>query len=110
MSVEDSGSRTSLDKLTEPADHHHEKEWWQSKKFFAFLVCEIGFFALMGAMIYEQEMDKIGENLAFMVLAVTSGFGMVGFCLGQSYIDRYVQVAQVAMGRGNTPAVTEEKE
>ena len=82
-----------------PTNGDPEKSWWRSKKFFAFLLCEIGFFLLMGGMIYEQEMDKIGENLAFMVLAITAGFGMVGYCLGQSFIDRYVRVATIVAGR-----------
>ena len=77
----------------------YEKAWWQSKKFFAFLLCEIGFFVLMGSMIYMQELDKLAENVAFMVLAVTAGFGMVGYCLGQSYLERYVRVAALAIGR-----------
>lgn len=97
--AENSGSNPTLDKLVEPADHHHEKAWWQSKKFIAFLLCELGFFLLMGAMLYLQEMDKLGENIAFMVLAVTAGFGMVGYCLGQSYIDRYIRVAAIMVGK-----------
>ena len=95
----DSGS--IIGKVVEPADHAHEKAWWQSKKFFAFLMAEFGFFALMGAIIYTQEMDKLGENIAFMVLAVTAGFLAVGYILGQAYIDKYIRVAKITMGRGN---------
>jgi|GEM_PF-1795856 len=78
----------------------YEKAWWQSKKFFAFLLCEVGFFVLMGSMIYTQELDKLAENVAFMVLAVTSGMLAIGFILGQGALDRYVRVAALAMGRG----------
>jgi hypothetical protein len=82
-----------------PAVKAYEKAWWQSKKFFAFLLCEIGFFVLMGSMIYRQELDKIAENVAFMVLAVTSGMLATGFILGQGALDRYVRVAALTMGR-----------
>ena len=103
---EDSGESsvvgTVLNTVIEGADHHHEKAWWQSKKFIAFLATEAGFFALMGAMIYTQEMDKLGENIAFMVLAVTAGFLAVGYILGQAYIDKYIRVAKITMGRGDT--------
>lgn len=93
-------NETMVEKLIEPADHAPEKAWWQSKKFVAFLATEGGFFALMGAMIYEQEMNKLGENVAFMVLAVTAGFLAVGYILGQAYIDKYIRVAKITMGRG----------
>lgn len=98
-----SATQTLVEKIIEPADAADatEKTWWQSKKFFAYIMAELGFFALMGAMIYEQEMDKLGENVAFMVLAVTSGFLAVGYILGQAYIDKYIRVAKITMGRGN---------
>jgi len=90
---------TVLNTVIETADHTHEKAWWQSKKFIAFLATEAGFFVLMGAMIHTQEMDKLGENIAFMVLAVTAGFLAVGYILGQAYIDKYIRVAKITMGR-----------
>lgn len=73
--------------------------WWQSKKFFAFLMAELGFFTLMGTMLLQQEMDKLGENIAFMVLAVTSGFLAVAYIGGQTLVDRYVRVAAITMGK-----------
>lgn len=88
-----------LSKVVEPSDQDHERAWWQSKKFFAFLMAQAGFFFLMGAMIYAQEMDKLGENVSFMVLAVTSGFLAVGYIGGQAMVDRYVRVAALTMGR-----------
>lgn len=78
----------------------HERKWWQSKKFFAFLVCEVGFFTLMGAMIYEQEMNRLGENVAFMVLAITSGVLACSYIGGQALVDKYVRVAVLTMGKG----------
>jgi hypothetical protein len=104
-----SGSNPTLDKLVEPADHQHEKAWWQSKKFIAFMATQLGFFVLMGAMIYEQEMAKIGENVAFMVLAVTSGFLATGYILGQAALDKYIRVAKITMGKGDTPDPSNEE-
>ncbi len=103
MADEDSSpGNTVIEKMIEPADHAHEKAWWQSKKFIAFMATELGFFVLMGAMIYEQEMAKIGENVAFMVLAVTSGFLATGYILGQAALDKYIRVAKITMGKGDT--------
>lgn len=90
----------------EPANTQLEKRWWQSKKFFAFLLAELGFFLLMGAMILEQEMDKLGENVAFMVLAVTAGVLASFYLGGQALVDRYVRVASIMAGK---PPPREEK-
>lgn len=98
MSEED---KPVVDKVVEASDLSHEKAWWQSKKFFAFLMAELGFFGLMAVMILEQEMNKLGENVAFMILAVTSGFLGVGYCLGQAYVDKFVRVAAITMGRND---------
>lgn len=78
---------------------HHEKGALASKKFIALMVVEVGLFALMAMMILEQEMDKIGENVAFMVLAVTAGTLASFYIGGQALVDRYVRVAQITMGR-----------
>ena len=99
MSSQDSGTMVGM--LAETVDHQHEKAWWQSKKFIAFLTSQLGFFVLMGIILKFQDMDKLGDNLAFMVLAVTAGFFGVGYVLGQSYIDKYIRVAQITMGKGD---------
>ena len=80
-----------------------EKPHLSSKKFVGFLVVEIGLIGLMGMMIWLQEIDKVGENIAFMVLAATTGFLAVGFILGQAYVDKYVRVAQIMAGKGSEP-------
>ena len=100
--TESAASKTLMGKIIEPADTD-EKAWWQSKKFIAFMATQFGFFVLMGAMIYEQEMAKIGENMAFMVLAITSGFLATGYILGQAALDKYIRVAKITMGKGDTP-------
>jgi len=61
-------------------------------------VCELGFFGLMGAMIYEQEMNLLSENMAFMVLAVTAGTLASFYIGGQALVDRYIRVAKITMG------------
>ncbi len=82
-----------------------EKKALSSKKFLAFLFAEAGFFVLMGMMLYLQEIDKVGENLAFMVLAVTAGFIATGLILGQGSLDRYVRVAMIMAGKGDVGKV-----
>jgi len=97
MSSQDSG--TMVGKLAETVDHQHEKAWWQSKKFIAFLMTQLGMFVLMGVMIWQQEMAKIGENVAFMTLVVTSGFLATGYILGQAALDKFIRVAKISMGK-----------
>jgi hypothetical protein len=96
--AEDSGSVLAAQLNESGAPSQDEKRWWQSKKFIAFLVTQSGFFLLMGAMIYLQDMAKIGENMVFMVIAVTSGFLATGFILGQAALDKYIRVAKITMG------------
>jgi len=98
MSAADDSGSLIADKL---ADHNgaDEKQWWQSKKFIAFLATQLGFFILLGAMIYEQDLVKVGENVSFMVLAVTAGFLATGYILGQAALDKYIRVAKITMGR-----------
>lgn len=77
----------------------NEKGALGSKKFVAFLVSEIGFFLLLGALIWEQNVNDLGGNVAFMTLAVTAGFVATGYILGQASLDRYVRVATVMSGK-----------
>lgn len=75
-----------------------EKPALKSKKFVAFLITELGFFTLMGLMLFKQDVDKIGSNTAFMSLAFTAAFMGIGYTLGQSYIDKFVRVATITKG------------
>jgi len=83
----------------EEGKHSHEKGALASKKFVAFLVSQIGFFILLGAIIWQHSVNELGGNVAFMVLTVTSGFIAVGYILGQAYLDRYVRVALTVSGK-----------
>lgn len=85
------------------AKNNGEKGALASKKFIAFLVCEIGFFLLMGIMLFEQEIGELGENVAFMVLAVTAGTLAAFYIGGQALVDRYVRVATIMTGRSEKP-------
>ena len=93
-----------------PEQSEHEKSHLASKKFVAFLVTEVGLFTLLGIMILLGELDTLGENVAFMVLAVTAGFVAVGYILGQSSLDRYVRVAMITAGKGDPGPGSDEKE
>jgi len=77
-----------------------EKPALQSKKFIAYLIVTFGFFVIMALMLYQQEVDTLAENTAFMVVVVTQGFLAVGYILGQASLDRYVRVAKMGLGRG----------
>lgn len=84
-----------------PSENEHEKSHLASKKFVAFLVTVVGLFALMAMVIFRGDLDTLGDNVAFMVLAVTTGFVAVGYILGQSSLDRYVRVALITAGKGD---------
>lgn len=99
--------------MTNQAQPSHEKSWLQSKKFVAFLVTQLGLFTLLGAMVCTEEVSSVGDNLSFMLLIVTIGFLATGYCLGQSYVDRYIRVAMIMTGHNppTTPVseLTEEE-
>lgn len=76
-----------------------EKSPLQSKKFWAYLVSEVGFFILMGMFILRADLNTIGANLAFQILSVTAGFVAVGYILGQSYVDRYLNAVKTTLGK-----------
>jgi len=80
-----------------------------SKKFVAFLIVEIGLFVIMGLMVSDQEIGKLGENVAFMVLAVTAGMLASFYIGGQALVDRYIRVAQITMSRGTAAPEGEKK-
>ena len=90
-----------------------EKTPLASKKFIAMLIAEIGFFALMGMMLWLHEVGSLLESTAFIALAIICGFIVVGYCLGQSYVDKFVRVAEITMGRAKpepTPEPSDDEE
>lgn len=76
-----------------------EKPALQSKKFVAYLLTTVGFFVIMGLMLWEQEVKTLGENTAFMVVVVTQGFLSTGFILGQAALDKFIRVAKITRGQ-----------
>ena len=75
-----------------------EKPAFKSKKFVAFLFVEVLMTMLAAMIIYQQDIEKLGGNFAFMTLIVTIGFIAVGYILGQAALDRYVRVAKIQQG------------
>ena len=88
-----------LAKMASKAVEANEKPALQSKKFVAYLVAEVGFFVLMGMMLFRQDMDSLAQNTAFLVLAITAGFLAAAYIGGQALVDKYVRVAQITTGR-----------
>lgn len=87
-----------------------EKPALKSKKFVAFLLVSLGFFVMMGLMLYLQEVNTIAENTAFMVLAITEGFLATGYILGQAALDKYIRVAKIARGSASGEEADDEGE
>jgi hypothetical protein len=66
-----------------------------SKKFTAMLLSEITLKVLIGGGIWIFSSDdnlSLFECLTLMTLVATSGFVVVGYVLGQAYVDRYADL------------------
>ena len=68
------------------------KQPLSSRKLIAYLLADMGWTALIGYGIWLQG-DAKGSVLLAMV--VVKGFVETGYILGQSYVDRFVQLAEV---------------
>lgn len=97
-----------VEEMLKKAVDANEKPALQSKKFVAFLVVELGFFVLMGIMLFRQDMDGLAQNTAFLVLAITAGFLAAAYIGGQALVDKYVRVAQITTGRVLPKETTDE--
>lgn len=76
----------------------------QSKKFMAYLIAEFGWKIALFTLLYIYG-DKI-EHYSFMVmmtLIIVSGFIQVGYILGQTALDKYTHMAEVAIQQDKTP-------
>lgn len=76
-----------------------EKQWWQSKKFVAFLILEMLFAGLIAAVALLSE--QFGWPLASVVLGIVMTMGVIGLTyMGkQAAVDKYVR----AMSLGQAP-------
>lgn len=81
----------------------HERSPLQSKKFVAFLVQEITWKVILGAVlilgIKEGKIDHFIAAISFVVILV-AGFNEAGYILGQASLDKYVRLAQIAADAG----------
>jgi hypothetical protein len=76
----------------------------KSKKFFAYLISEIGWKILIFYVVWEY--GKQINHYAFMVLItmiVTSGFIQIGYIIGQAALDKYTHIATTALTKDDTP-------
>ena len=79
---------------TKEIPHYEAKGVLSSKKFLAYLLADVGWKVILGAMIYKY---TEGEGLIVMMSVIlVSGFVQTGFILGQSALDRYTRVAEIA--------------
>lgn len=82
-------------------------ETFRSKKFVAYLVAELGWKIILGAMLYafRDEVTLAGATAwwVMLVIVVVAGFVEVAYIAGQAALDRYVKVAEVALSKGKTP-------
>lgn len=72
---------------------------FKSRKFIAFLVADIGWKALMMTLMLTG--SNMFDQAVLIAMILTNGFVEVGFILGQTFIDRYVKIAQIAVGDGS---------
>lgn len=76
----------------------------QSKKFMAYLIAEAGWKIALFALLYIY--GKGIEHYSFMVmmtLIIVSGFIQVGYILGQTALDKYTHMAEVAISQDKEP-------
>lgn len=75
----------------------------QSKKFVAFLVSEMTWKIIMGlVMVVALKWDKVDPWVAGIVMALilVAGFVEAGYIIGQSSLDKFTRVAEIAAGAG----------
>jgi hypothetical protein len=70
----------------------------KSKKFFAFLVADIGWKAFLFLMIYKWTPEGTTTTI-MLTTVVVSGFIQAGYIIGQASLDKYVQIAEVVSRR-----------
>ena len=69
-----------------------------SKKFFAFLVADLGWKAFLFLMIYKWTPGGTTTTI-MLTTVVVSGFIQAGYIIGQASLDKYVQIAEVVSRR-----------
>jgi len=76
----------------------------QSKKFVAYMLNSFLWKVLLGIMMFtdcgSSAVDAIGGGAVKMAAILVIGFLDVSYLAGQSVIDKYVRVAELAVGAG----------
>lgn len=77
----------------------------QSKKFAAFLISEITWKIIILVCVVKlihQSDEAIGIHTIMLTSVIIAGFIEAGYIGGQAWLDRYVEVAKITTGNGNT--------
>ena len=77
----------------------HEKSPLRSKKFLAFLLSEITWKLLAGAVLawaWNTDAIEFHAFIVLLVIVILAAFVEVGFILGQAGLDRFVRLATIA--------------
>jgi len=75
----------------------------QSKKLAAFLVAELTW-KILAVLVLFWGKDTIPEQVwaILMAIVVIAGFVEVGYIIGQASLDKYIQIAKIAVGAGHS--------
>jgi hypothetical protein len=75
----------------------------QSKKLAAFLVAEITW-KILAVLVLFWGKDSIPNQVwaILMAIVVVAGFVEVGYIIGQASLDKYIQIAKIAVGAGHS--------
>ena len=70
----------------------------RSKKFFAFLISDLGWKVLTFYVIYQYRTEINHFSIMLLLtMIITSGFLQIGYILGQAALDKYVYLADRAI-------------
>jgi hypothetical protein len=66
----------------------------QSKKFIAYLISEIGWKTILFYLLWKIQGQIDPSDLTLLItIVLTSGFIQIGYILGQTALDKYVQMS-----------------
>ena len=75
-----------------------------SKKFIAFVIASMSWKALIVLMILNPQ--SLGGHVILLTTVIITGFFDVAYLLGQSYVDRYLKIADLAFDEAANIAKT----
>ena len=78
----------------------------KSKKFLAYLIAELSWKALAGLVLFWGKDSMPGMVFGVLIaIVIVAGFVEVGYILGTVSLDKYIKVAEIAVGAGHEVAV-----